>query len=83
VTVDNNLCFETNQVLLQPGNFFGVSASTGDTPDHHQLFGFKVTPLEAAGNPPPAQQHVIPEAKPRTTPSVSPSKSISDVRTES
>jgi hypothetical protein len=70
VTIDGNLCFETNQVLLQPGNFFGLSASTGEAPDHHQLFGFKVTPLEAA---PPAQQHVIPEAKPRVNnPSVHP-----------
>jgi hypothetical protein len=73
VTIDGNLCFETNQVLLQAGNFFGVSASTGESPDHHQLFGFKVTPLEAAGNTPPAQQHVIPEAKPRVNnPSVYP-----------
>lgn len=34
-------------------------------PDHHQLFGFKIRPLEAAGNPPP-NQHIIPEAKDRT-----------------
>jgi hypothetical protein len=64
--MDDKLCFETNQVLLQPGNYFGVSASTGDMPDHHQLFGFKVTPLEAAGNSPLPDQHVIPEAKDRT-----------------
>lgn len=63
--IDGNLCFETDQVLLQPGNYFGVSASTGDVPDHHQLFGFKITPLEAAGNQPP-NQHVIPDAKDRT-----------------
>jgi Legume-like lectin family len=44
--LDGKLCFETNQVLLPPGNYFGISASTGDVPDHHQLFGFKVTPLE-------------------------------------
>jgi hypothetical protein len=61
VTIDGNVCFETNQVLLQTGNYFGVSASTGDMPDHHQLFGFKVTPLEAVGNTPRAE-HVVPEA---------------------
>lgn len=66
MTIDGNLCFETNQVLLQPGNYFGVSASTGETPDHHQLFGFKITPLEAAGNAPPTNQHVLPDAKDRT-----------------
>lgn len=36
--------------MLQPGNYFGLSASTGEMPDHHQLFGFSVTPLEATAN---------------------------------
>jgi hypothetical protein len=53
VTVDGKVCFETNQVLLQPGNYFGISAATGDQPDHHQLFDFKVTPVEATGDAAP------------------------------
>lgn len=44
--LDGISCFKTNQVILQPGNYFGVSASTGDMPDHHQLFSFKITPLD-------------------------------------
>jgi len=60
------LCFETNQVLLQTGDYFGVSAATGDQPDHHQLFGFKVTPLEAAGNSPAGMQHVIRDTNDQT-----------------
>jgi len=62
VTLNDKTCFETNQVLLPSGYYFGISASTGDSPDHHQLFSFKVTPLEPAGT---GNQHVIPEAQPR------------------
>lgn len=57
VTLDGQTCFETDQVILQPGNYFGVSAGTGDMPDHHQLFSFKVTPLQATE---PAQPKVQP-----------------------
>lgn len=57
VTLDGETCFETDQVILQPGSYFGVSAGTGDMPDHHQLFSFKVTPLEATE---PAQPKVQP-----------------------
>ena len=65
VSLNDKTCFETNQVLLPPGNYFGVSASTGDSPDHHQLFSFKITPLESAGNTGNTNQHVIPEAQER------------------
>ena len=58
MTLDGQTCFETDRVILQPGNYFGVSAGTGDMPDHHQLFSFKVTPLEATE---PAQPNVQPE----------------------
>ena len=44
-------------MILQPGNYFGVSAATGDMPDHHQLFSFKVTALDGAEPPPPKVQH--------------------------
>jgi len=56
VTIDGSLCFETNQVILQPGNYFGVSAQTADMPDHHQLRSFKVTPLESTDTSPPAAE---------------------------
>ena len=47
VTLNENICLETNQVMLQPGSYFGISASTADVPDQHELFSFKVTPLQA------------------------------------
>ena len=51
VTLNGNICFETNQVMLQPGNYFGISASTADVPDQHELFNFKLTPLQATPSP--------------------------------
>jgi Legume-like lectin family len=47
VTLNGNVCFETNQVMLQPDSYFGISASTADVPDQHEVFDFKVTPLRA------------------------------------
>lgn len=60
MTIDENLCFETDHVILPSGYFFGISAATGDAPDHHQLFGFKVTPLEGGAAPPATQHEVVP-----------------------
>ena len=50
MSLNGNLCFETNQVLLQPGSYFGISASTGAVPDHHQLFDFGVVSFDEASH---------------------------------
>jgi len=69
--------------MLQPGNYFGLSAATGDAPDHHQLFGFTLTPLEATAlDPPPVENQVKPVLKEET--SVKPnSRHHSNTRTKS
>jgi Legume-like lectin family len=55
------MCFGTNQVDMQPGSYFGISAATGErSPDIHEIYDFKVTPLDAA----PAESLSPPAATP-------------------
>lgn len=43
VTHDDQLCFENEHIALPPGHFFGVSASSSELPDSHELFGAAIT----------------------------------------
>lgn len=40
------LCFESNNVLLPTGYYFGASATTGDLSDNHDIISFKFYELE-------------------------------------
>ncbi|BFZ60400.1 Protein ERGIC-53-like [Saitoella coloradoensis] len=75
VETNGNLCFETNQVELPRGNYWGWSASSTDHPDTHELFTFKVIPLAgsdfAAMPAPPGGQeqgHFVPPPVQREAP---------------
>ncbi|OLL24428.1 L-type lectin-like domain-containing protein [Neolecta irregularis DAH-3] len=48
VEVDGKLCFETNQVVLPVGYYFGISAASADLPDTHELYSISVTPAVRA-----------------------------------
>lgn len=54
VTVDDRVCFSTNQVALPTGNTFGITAATPETPDSFEIFKFLLQ--SAAGQGIPAQQ---------------------------
>ncbi|KAK9473423.1 concanavalin A-like lectin/glucanase domain-containing protein [Dipodascopsis tothii] len=67
VDVDGNQCFETSQVKLPAGMYFGLSASTFDTPDSFEVFGLK-TEGQGQGERMPAgpltDQRFTPSSKP-------------------
>jgi len=43
VSIDDRVCFESDKIVLPPGYFFGVTASTADTPDSFEVTKFEVT----------------------------------------
>jgi mannose-binding lectin 1 len=38
VEVDGRLCFESDQITIPPGNFFGITAASADNPDSFEVF---------------------------------------------
>ncbi|TGJ79224.1 hypothetical protein E0Z10_g9533 [Xylaria hypoxylon] len=60
VEVDNQLCFESDQITIPPGYQFGITAASADNPDSFELFKLVVMTENLAaklqGTPPAHQQ---------------------------
>lgn len=56
-------CFKVIGVKLPTGYYFGISASTGDLSDNHDLLAIKFYELEATYVPPEDRSHIVPSAK--------------------
>ncbi|KAI5811248.1 concanavalin A-like lectin/glucanase domain-containing protein [Peziza echinospora] len=48
VETDGKTCFETKDVRLPSGSYFGLSAASADSPDSFELFSLKTSTPEAA-----------------------------------
>lgn len=56
VTVDDRPCFQTDKVVLYPGNTFGLTGATPENPDTFEIFRFVVQSDETGGASIPVQQ---------------------------
>jgi mannose-binding lectin 1 len=54
VTVDDQICFSTPEIQMPSGYYFGVTATTTDTPDSFEVFKLGVS---TGGDTPPPQEH--------------------------
>lgn len=65
--VDGRTCFQSDQVMLPSGMYFGLSAASFDSPDSFEVFSFKTQGSgtgPAPNNPPPSQEITPQSQKP-------------------
>ncbi|MCJ1478128.1 hypothetical protein MMC13_006804 [Lambiella insularis] len=81
VSVDSNLCFRSEKVLLPSDNYFGITAASSDTPDSFEIYKFvlSTTPTYAREEPRrqiPVQQQPQQDQDPQRAPNPAPQAEV-------
>ncbi len=59
VSIDDRECFNSEQIVLPSGYYFGVTAATADQPDSFEIYRFIVSSVASGGQQQGQQQQVL------------------------